>query len=297
MAGAAGIVHGDLRQTDQLAIRGPPQLHAFQQPSFDPAEYFNHTLPPLSSSSAARSQSSRSSSAVPLSELVSQTQALLTQLNAQTSRLSLTLTQLTDEILRTGSRLAYEVEVLRGDAIGLSDALEDTLSADIAKFLPGAKSEENKDNGQSSAEAVENGTDKATANVPPYMAQLKTLTLVRDRLDSVIKVFGDAMQWVLPPSELSIASSFISVSTPDQNADEANREQKGREFVENTRAEIEELMTKGGTDGSSGLDNAMSRIEALRVLTHVWKGTAEEKARLKMLDGLVRFAEERSRSL
>ena len=292
----AGVPQGEFRLSDQLATPNPPQLLAFQQPSFDPAEYFNTTLPSLSSA-AVRSQSSRCSSAVPLSELSSQTQTLLSQLNAQLSRLSLTLTQLTDEILRTGSRLAYEVEVLRGDALGLSDTLEETLQADVAKFLPAAQARANEGAGQENVGDLKNGATEANGRLPPYMAQLKTLTLVRDRLDSVIKVYGDAMQWVLPPSELSIASSLISVSTPDQNADEADREKRGREFVEKIRGEIKALVSDRGTDGTSGLDKAMDHIEALRVLSQVWKGTAEEKARLKMIDGLVRFAEEKNRSL
>lgn len=323
MAGPAVTAKGDARQADQLATPRPLQvinLHAFQQASFDPADYLNNTLPTLSrsqtlpsrssSSSAAAAAAAATAAAVPLSELASQTQALLAQLNAQTSRVSITLTQLTDEILRTGSRLAYEVEVLRGDTIGLSDALEETLRADVARFLPAsAKSVESRDGDddrprQSVAESSNGSTNDAvaaaaaaTARLPPHMAQLKTLTLVRERLDSVIKVFGDAMQWVLPPSELSIASSLISVSTPDQNADEADRERKGREFAGSIRSEIEELVAGRNATRATGLDNAMDRIEALRVLAQVWKGTAEEKARLKIIDGLVRFAEEKNRSL
>ena len=299
MSGPAGSVKSDLRQSSQLATPNPPQLHAFQQSSFDPAEYLNNALPSLSSSTTVP-QPSRSSSAVPLTELSSQTQALLAQLNAHTSRLSITLTQLTDEILRTGSRLAYEVEVLRGDTIGLSDTLEETLRSDVARFLPTARAAESDDtdNLPIGGSGLDDGGANGAAHVPPYIARLKTLTLVRERLDSVIKVFGDAMQWVLPPSELSIASSLISVSAPDQSANEANREQKGREFVENIRNEIKELVASGGGGhGATGLANAMNRIEALRVLSQVWKETAEEKARLKAIDGLVRFAEDKSRSL
>ena len=299
----AGTVRRDARQADQLATPNPPQLQlgAFQQASFDPAEYLNNTLPSLSRSSAA-SRSSSSSVAVPLTELSSATQALLAQLNAQTSRLSITLTQLTDEILRTGSRLAYEVDVLRGDTSGLSDALEDTLRADVARFLPPAKSAERQHENDRPLSATASGNDTnnaatAAARLPPHLAQLKTLTLVRERLDSVIKVFGDAMQWVLPPSEMSMASSLISVSTPDQNADEADRERKGREFAASIRGEVEELVASGRANRASGLDDAMDRIEALKVLAQVWKGTAEEKARLKILDGFVRFIEEKNRNL
>ncbi|KAL9089641.1 MAG: hypothetical protein Q9165_005673 [Trypethelium subeluteriae] len=287
----AATAKSEFRQADQLATPNAPQLLAFQQPDFDPAEYLNKTLPSLLPS-AARSQASRASSAVLLSDLSTQTQSLLAQLNAQTSRLSIILTQLTDEILRTGSRLAYEVEVLRGDTVSLSDTLEETHRTDVAKFLPAANAAESHDKThRQNVTEDDNGVSSSAARLPPHVAQLKTLTLVRERLNSVIKVFDDAMKWVLPPSELSIASSLISVSTPGQNADEADREQKGREFAETIRGEIEELVAAGGTD------NAIGRIEALQTLSQVWKGTAEEKARLKVLDGLVRYAEEKSRSL
>ena len=107
-------------------------IQAFLQKEFDPADYLNSALPSLSTSSSARNgQLGRS---VPLPELSAQLQTLLSQLNAQTSRLSTALTQLTDEILRSGGRLAYEVEVLRGETIGLTDSLENGLKKDIELF-------------------------------------------------------------------------------------------------------------------------------------------------------------------
>lgn len=96
-------------------------LEPFLQPGpFDAADYLNATLNPK----------------LNLPELSSQTQNLLSQLNAQTSRLTAVLTQLTDDILRSGARLAYEVDLLRGEAIGLSEALNEGLQNDIALFVP-----------------------------------------------------------------------------------------------------------------------------------------------------------------
>src|SRR6202012_2923462 len=69
-------------------------------------------------------------------DLSSQTQDLLSQLNAHTTRLSAILTQLTDDILRSGGRLAYQVEVLRGETIGLTETLTDGLKDDITRFVP-----------------------------------------------------------------------------------------------------------------------------------------------------------------
>lgn len=97
-------------------------LEPFLQPgAFDTADFLNSTLNPK----------------LNLSELSSQTQNLLSQLNAQTSRLTAILTQLTDDILRSGARLAYEVDLLRGEAIGLSEALNEGLQDDIALFASG----------------------------------------------------------------------------------------------------------------------------------------------------------------
>ena len=108
-----------------------PSLLPFIQPAFDPADHLNALLPSL-----AFPSSQSKPNAVSLSELSIQTQSLLSQLNAQTTRLSTVLTQLTDDILRSGGRLAYEVEVLRGETVGLSEALTDGLRPDVEKFVP-----------------------------------------------------------------------------------------------------------------------------------------------------------------
>ena len=111
-----------------------PLLQPFLNPTFSATEYLNNVLPPLHVS--APSQTTKPLQSLSLSELTAQTQSHITQLSAQTSRLSETLTQLTDDILRSGSRLAYEVEVLRGEALSLQDALNETLQHDIKQLLP-----------------------------------------------------------------------------------------------------------------------------------------------------------------
>ncbi|KAF2198834.1 hypothetical protein GQ43DRAFT_450707 [Delitschia confertaspora ATCC 74209] len=276
-------------------------LRPFLQPTFDPADYLNATLPSLSTSSRS------SKNAVPLADLSSQTQDLLSQLNAHTTRLSTVLTQLTEDILRSGARLAYEVEVLRGETISLTDALTVGLKPDIEKFLPGGVPVEAA-NPNSEVRETEDGPEKGADNQdptsstdgnttePPYVSQLRTLTLVRLRLEAVIKVFGEAMHWTLPPSEVSLASSLISVSAPEPGSDNHSREEKGRQFAENLRMEISDLIS-GSEDGQKGKEAAMIRIQALRDLAKVWKGTAEERARMKFIDGLVKLAEERQKAL
>ena len=276
-----------------------PALAPFLQPHFDPADYLNATLPALSLSSPL-SRPLKSGTSVPLAQLSSQTQDLLSQLNAQTTRLSAVLTQLTDDILRSGGRLAYQVEVLRGETTGLAEALQHGLKPDVHKFLPGGLSPhvEPADEEAKSPTAAPHSPPATTApplpeqhdTTPEYISDLRTLTTVRSRLETVIKVFGEAMHWTIPPSDVSIASSLISVSAPEPGSDNASREQKGKEFAASLRSEIADLITG---DPETGMEKAETRIQALRDLAQVWKGTAEEKARTKFVEGLVKLAEEK----
>lgn len=288
-----------------------PALAPFLQPTFDPASYLNATLPSLSSSSRPL----KAANAVPLADLSSQTQDLLTQLNAHTTRLTAILTQLTDDILRSGGRLAYEVEVLRGETTGLTETLTEGLKGDIEKFVPGGISLDTKATDEDVASPTtsqapttaqkEHTTDSVAKKAPPplqvdddstpeYISDLRTLSTVRSRLDTVIKVFGEAMHWTLPPSEVSLTSSLISVSAPEPGSDSASQESKGKEFAAALRSEIADLITG---DLENGGKRAEVRIQALRELACVWKGTAEEKARGKFVEGLVKLAEEKSREV
>ncbi|KAF2397615.1 hypothetical protein EJ06DRAFT_533227 [Trichodelitschia bisporula] len=262
-------------------------LRPFLQDTFDPAAYFNSTLPALSTHTTT-ARSAASGDVTSLSELSSQTQILLAQLNAHTTRLTAVLTQLTDDILRAGGRLAYQVEVLRGEALGLAETLSDGLDEHVAHFVPqGLKS---------AAAATSDETHETPPTEPGHITQLRTLTHVRQRLESVIKVFGEAMQWTIPPSEVSLTASLISVSAPEPGADSASREEKGREFGERLRGEIADLIV-GAEDRRVGCEAAMTRIAALRDLGEVWKGTAEEKARVRFVEGLMKLAEERLKEL
>lgn len=268
-----------------------PFLHDFLSPSFDPATFLNATLPPLGK---RQGPSPGAQDPVPLVELSAQAQALLSQLNAQTTRLSNTLTQLTDDILRSGSRLAYEVELLRGETLGLSESLHETLQDDIKQFIPGGLEQEAAATGglgtQSAAPPGEEAQD------PDYIKQLQTLTLVRSRLDSVIKTFGDAMDFTFPPSELSVSSSFLSVSAPEPGSEQQSSKQKGQQVLKQLRDEISELLG-AGDDAVQGIEKAASRIEELKELTSVWKGTAEEKGRNRFIEALAKMVEDRHREL
>ncbi|KXT10198.1 hypothetical protein AC579_433 [Pseudocercospora musae] len=251
-------------------------IQPFLHPDFDPAEYLNATLP-------TPNRSARSS---PSPELSAHLHTLLNQLNAHTTRLSQSLVQLTDEIIRSGSRLAYEVEVLKGETAGLADTLH---RKDIQQFVP-ARTRHAGDDQLAHAEA-EIGCK--TFQEPHFLQRLRTLTSVRERLDAVIKTFGAAMQWHLAPSELSLASSLISVSAPEGNDDSRSREEKGKQYAEMLRVEISDLLATG----AQGLDTATARVAELRALADVWKGTAEEKARLKLVDSLQKLVNDRQKTL
>lgn len=265
-------------------------IQPFLQPDFDPADYLNSALPALSTSSTP----ARGSRAVPLADLSAQLQTLLSQLNAQTSRLSNALTQLTDEIIRSGSRLAYEVEVLRGETLGLTDTFENDLKKDIEILAPQNAHDEAVDVGMKDGEgSAGTTTGQTTAAEPEFLDRLRTLTTVRGRLEAVIKTFGSAMQWPIAPSELSLTSSLISVSAPESGEDSRSREEKGKEFADSLRSEINALISTG----SGGLEAASARVDELRTLADVWKGTAEEKARLKLVDALQKLVDNKEKAI
>lgn len=280
-----------------------PALQPFLNPSFDPADYLNSTLPSLQSLNTP----SPSRNGVPLAELSTQTQTLLSHLSAHTTRLTTTLTQLTDEILRSGSRLAYEVEVLRGETLGLSEALTEGLHDDVAKFVPGGLENDlvrrdlyGPSRTRSATVTIPktptaDDTNGTKIVEPPYITQLRTLTLVRSRLDTVIKTFGDAMEWTFPPSEVSVTSSFLSVSAPEPGSEAHSTEEKGQQVSKRIRDEIATLLI--GDNPIDGIEAAAKRVQELKELAIVWKGTAEERARCKFVEGLAKMVEDRHRDL
>ncbi|KAH7321069.1 hypothetical protein B0I35DRAFT_510838 [Stachybotrys elegans] len=286
-------------------VRQPKSTHTsdeflqdFLNPSFDPAAYINGALPPLSQRAG---QSHGTSEAVPLSELSTRAQTLLSQLNAHTTRLSSTLTQLTDDILRSGSRLAYEVELLRGETLSLTETMNETLKDDIERFVPEGlqkavekRKEAAADTGDASA-APKVVEDEHASEDSTHIKQLQTLTLVRSRLESVIKTFGDAMEFVFPPSEVSVSSSFLSVSAPEPGAQQQSSEEKGQQVLRQLRDEIAKLLKS--EDAVQGIEKAAQRIEELKELTKVWKDTAEEKGRNKFIESLAKMVEDRHREL
>ena len=279
-----------------------PHQPNFTSPTFDAADYLNEILPALSLPSQSQPRSTGSS----LSDLSTRTQSLLSAITAQNVRLSTTLSQLSDEILRSGGRLAYEVEVLRGEAIALGEGLKGEKTAgDIGVFVPGgvpdpvpssslsATTEAGRDATENDAAQTLPEESDSTVADPSYITNLRTLTAVRARLEEVVHTFGEAMEWTLPPSETSLTSSFISVSAPEPgDGESSSREERGQEVAKSLRREVSALL-----DGEGGVEGARERVEALRTLAVVWKGSAEEKARLRFVEGLEKMVEDRRRVL
>ena len=276
-------------------------LQDFLSPAFSPVDYLNATLPshPLPTSTETTPPS--------LSTLASQTQSHISALTAQSTRLSAILTSLTDEILRTSPRLAYEVELLRGEALSLSDSLSHpgNLHSAISQFVPQnndlsnpPQSDDlpNSDAVKSYSRALESFSAPTTTQPPkgsgPPLNDLRTLLHVRSLLTAVTETFSLALSWPFPPSLLSTtSSSLISVTSPADPTLEA----KGQVACARLRQEIVDLLDEDESlvDGKDGSERAAERVMQLRECVEVWKGTGEEKARSKFVDELEGLVEER----
>ena len=285
-----------------------PILSAFLGSTFDPTAYLNANLPNLAIPTAAQPIIPSKSST--LSDLTSHSQTHIAQLSAQSARLTTVLTQLTDDILRSGSRLAYSVELLRGETAALNEALVENLAEDINNFVPGGIAVSEDDEVSKIEEEIASSTITEskneitpTINEPEALTQLRTLHQVRARLQSVMTVFDAALSWPLPPSSISLGTSLISVSGPStahpsdsSNLPPQSLEEKGQAAQKKLKDEVMELLSPNGRSaGSEGVLRAEERVEALRDLVEVWKGTSEEKARTKFVEGLAKIVAERRR--
>lgn len=254
---------------------------------FDPIQYLNDILPPLTLSSQGAKQNRASQLQTTATEITSR----VSKLNAYNARVSTELTTLTDEILRSGNKLAYEVEVLRSDANSLYDLLSESLQEDIKHFVQ-------EDTTREALEIVEDGeaTSPLARNDPDFMQQLRLLGQVKARLEEVIRVFGDALKWPVPPSDVSVASSLISVSAPELGVASSAEDDKARATIRLFREELADLLSSEG-GGVAGLEAANKRLGEWQNLALVWKGTAEEKARNRVVDGFAKIVDDRRRQL
>ena len=265
---------------------GDANLRPFLAANFSPVEYLNRNLPSPSTSKPQQAPQS-------LSAVASQTQSHISTLNAQTSRLSAILTGLTDDILRTSSRLAYEVELLRGEAVSLAETLSSNgdLHESILKFVPVGLENESiageiprTPTSPSTSKTIANGEGPIPFSEPSALPHLRTLLHVRQQLQATISQFNLALSFTLPPSLLTTAaSSLISVAPPNTDPD---AEAKGQASLSRLKGEITDLLQAGE------LERAKKGVAKLREVCVIWKGTSEERARAKWVDGLDALIEE-----
>jgi hypothetical protein len=259
-------------------------LARFSQPQFDAVDYLNEYLPTLNLST--QTQAARAIRPAHLQTTSSEVQSLLSKLNTHNIRASSELTSLTDEILRSGNRLAYEVEILRGDINSFYELLTETLKDDIRHFVKDEATAE----GDSNAEAAGQRKD------PVFITQLRMLGQVKARLEAVVAIFGEAMKWTVPPSELQVASSLISVSAPELGVANTEDDDKARVSARAIRSEIQDLLDSDGGE-YNGLDAAAKRVEQYKDLATIWKGTAEERVRSRFVESLGKQVDDRKRVL
>ncbi|KAI4232338.1 MAG: hypothetical protein LQ349_005087 [Xanthoria aureola] len=258
-----------------------PLLLPFLAPSFSATSYLNTTLlPPPTKPSPTTSQPQPT-----LSTLASQTQSQISTLSAQTSRLSATLTALTDDILRSSSRLTYEIELLRGEANGLVEALTSSrgaLNGAIKTFIPSGLHPGPHDINANDTNPNNEPTpsDPEKVHPPPttdHINKLRTLHQVRASLTSVTQIFSLALTWPMPPSLLpSTSTSLISITSPSSQSTLSLLESSGQAALAALRREIEEMVVERGEIG-----RARARVQELRDCVGVWQGTSEERARGK----------------
>ena len=280
-------------------------LRPFLSPTFSATDYLNSTLP---SPETTKQQKAAPS----LSAITSQTQSHISALNAQTARLSATLTSLTDDILRTSSRLAYEVELLRGEALSLVDSLSlrGDLTEDILRFVPTGLVLRDRSQEDPSSPVRARGDSQGlklrqpgsgsqsddpipeSLKEPEALPRLGTLLHVRAQLQTVIQRFNLALSFPLPPSLLATTTStLISVNPPNQDPD---LESKGQAALTRIKQEVMDLFVDAEGRGG-GVERARERIADLRDLCTIWKGTGEERARIKWIDGLEQIIDDEVR--
>ena len=305
--------------TPKSQYTSDPALQPFLGPSFDPTAYLNSVLPPLFIASAANPIIPRGSST--LTDLTIQAQTQLTQLSASSARLTAILTQLTDDILRSGARLAYDVELLRGEAVALTEILTEGLVKEIKEFAPNGVSI-TKPSTETSSNPLSRRGSKSQPHLsdsdediipeepikiqeqkvpePEALTRLRSLLHIRSQLQSVISTFDSALSWPLPPSATSLsASNFISVSAPSSEPPRSpgstpeSLEAVGQSAQQKIRTSVTELLAINR--GAEGVLKAEERIEHLKDTLVIWKGTSEEKYRTRFVEGLAKLVSDRRR--
>lgn len=132
------------------------------------------------------------------------------------------LNTLTDEILRLSPRLAYSVDLLRSDVVSLGEELQVVAAVDR----------------------------------PSGLERLEMLSTVRERVEEVVKVFGEAMDWSIGEGE------------------------EAKKGAKDPVGEVAYLLASGD------LKRAREKVEALKMLASVFRGTVEGPARMAVVEKL-----------
>ncbi|KAI5798016.1 hypothetical protein DFH27DRAFT_561612 [Peziza echinospora] len=288
-----------------------PILAPFLAPSFSIISYLNSTLPPLSpptlnlptqskldpkvqlQQQLSQSHPSNNPNAVPLSQLHPKTTSLLSLLDIQTHKLITHLQSLTDEILRVAPRLGYEVEVLRGGVVALAEDLERMRGPPPPTTTDGSGS---------------TNTSQTQTNKPEVLHKLEALSTIWTRLEEVIAIFGEAMNWPLEAgtgdsSEKPESNALAAIQSPSyynlspapspppfiKELNRASSASKTATKTINPAAEVSYLLA------SNMIPEARARIEQLRVLASVFKGTSEGEARAEIVEKLAKKVAEAER--
>ncbi|KAF8468940.1 hypothetical protein BDZ91DRAFT_721428 [Kalaharituber pfeilii] len=296
--------------TSTSSLLADPILAQFLAPSFSVVSFLNSTLPPLAPPSTALptqpkhdskaqlqqqlsqpTHISNNPNALPLLQIHPKATALLSALDIQTHKLIVHMQNLTDEILRVAPRLSYEVEVLRGGVVSLGEDLE-RVGSQVATFNPTSVDED---------QSTEHGK-------PDVLKKLETLSTIRARLEEVIEIFGNAMNWPPPvPSSdntnirsdnnLGVHSplyhSFSPAPSPPPFIKEMNKASNAMKATNKSvypAAEVSYLLA------SSLIAQARERIDELRLLAGVFKGTVEENSRMDLIDELDKRVKEAEKS-
>lgn len=232
-----------------------PALQPFTSTNFSPASYLDSILPPLAPPSILLPNQRLDTSAATLTSLSTQTTTLLSTLDVHTQRLLTHLQTLSDEILRLAPRLGYEIDVLRSDAEGLKEVVE-------------------------KANNEETGLGTVIGNEPDGLKKLMMLATIRERVEEVVKVFGEAMEW-------RVDGDDAAENAGGEGSGGKNTKSQGK----NPAEEVGFLIAAGE------LDKAKEKVERLRKLASVFQGTVEGPARVAVVEALERRVEAERRKI
>lgn len=222
-----------------------PSLQPFTSSTFSPTTYLDSILPPLSPPAILTPTRRPDTSAATLASLSTQTTTLLSTLDVHTQHLLTHLQTLSDEILRLTPRLGYEIDVLRSDAEGLKEVVE-------------------------KANDGETGLRRVIEDEPEGLKKLMMLSKVRERVEEVVKVFGEAMEWRVEG---------------DDGGGEGSEGKDKKSQGKNPAEEVGFLIAAGE------LEKAKEKVERLRKLASVFQGTVEGPARVAVVEALERRVE------